>query len=85
LIESLNEKEDVVRACMAYVLEFISHIRHYLLKGQLPRLMELAVNDSVNMVRWHMPMIFANLEYDDWQLADVLSVLFKMFEEKAIW
>jgi hypothetical protein len=45
--------------------------------------MRLAVNDSVDMVRWHMAMIFANLEYEDLQLADVLPTLFYMLEDKS--
>lgn len=45
--------------------------------------MELAVNDSVDMVRWHMAMIFANLEYEDSQLTEVLSVLFQMLKDKS--
>jgi HEAT repeat protein len=45
--------------------------------------MELAINDSVDMVRWHIAMIFANLEYEDSQLSDTLSVLFHMLEDKS--
>lgn len=83
LFEGLYEKEDVVRARTADALEFISRKRPDLLKSQLPLLMELAVNDSVDMVRWHAAMIFANLEYEDLQLADVLPVLFHMLEDKS--
>ena len=83
LIEGLNEIEDVVRARTAYALEFISRKRPDLLKDQLPRLIELAVSDSVDMVRWHIAMIFANLEYEDSQLADVLPASFKMLENKS--
>lgn len=83
LFEGLYEKEDVVRARTADALEFISRKRPDLLKGQLPILIELAVNDSVDMVRWHAAMIFANLEYEDLQLADILPVLFHMLEDKS--
>lgn len=83
MFEGLYEKEDVVRARTADSLEFISRKRPDLLKGQLPLLMELAVNDSVDMVRWHAAMIFAILEYEDLQLADVMPVLFHMLEDKS--
>ncbi len=83
LFEGLYEKEDVVRARTADALEFIARKRPDLLRCQMPLLMKLAVGDSVDMVRWHMAMIFANLEYEDSQVADVLSVLFKMLEDKS--
>lgn len=83
LFEGLYEKEDVVRARTADALEFVSRKRPDLLKGQLPLLTELAVNDSVDMVRWHTAMIFANLEYEDSQLSDILPVLFHMLEDKS--
>jgi HEAT repeat protein len=83
LFVGLYEKAEAIRARTADALEFVSRRRPDLLKGQLPLLMELAVNDSVDMVRWHMAMIFANLEYEDLQLADVLPTLFYMLEDKS--
>ena len=51
LIEGLSEKDDVMSARTADALEFISRKRPDLLKGQLPRLIGLAVSDSVDVVR----------------------------------
>jgi HEAT repeat protein len=84
LVQGLSEADDVIHARTAHALERISRTHPELVISLLPRLMELALDDAVPMVRWHMAMIFANLPLPSGTVNAVLSTLFQMLEDTSV-
>jgi hypothetical protein len=84
LVEGLSESDDVIRARTAHALERISRTHPEMMLGLLPRFVEMAVNDDVPMVRWHVAMIFGNLPLPAEKVNEVISTLFRMLEDKSV-
>jgi HEAT repeat protein len=84
LVEGLKISDDIIRARTAHALERISRFQPHLLKSLLPDLINLAVNDPVPMVRWHIPMIFSNFEISGTDFEIILSVLFRMLKDNSV-
>ena len=84
LIDGLKTTDDVIRARTAHAIERISRSKPDLIKILLPDLIELALNDPVPMVRWHMPMIFANVAYMDTEFNIVFPTLFRQLQDESV-
>jgi hypothetical protein len=84
LLEGLQSKDNVVRARTVHALERISRNAPESLVDVLPDLLKMAVNDPVPMVRWHIPMILANIRIEAPAIDAVFTTLFKMLEDKSI-
>ena len=84
LIDGLATTDDVIRARTAHAIERISRSKPDLIKNLLPDLIELALNDPVPMVRWHMPMTFANVAFMDPELDRVFPALFRQLEDESV-
>jgi HEAT repeat protein len=83
LADGLSETDAVVRARTTDALEFVSRSRPDLPQELLPQLMQLGLSDPVDMVRWHCAMIFANLNYDEPDLQEMLPTLYKMLTDES--
>lgn len=84
LVEGLSESDDVIRARTAHALERISRTHPEKVLELLPRFMEMAVNDDVPMVKWHLAMIFGNLPLPREKVKMVISTLFRMLEDTSV-
>ena len=84
LAEGLKISDDVVRARTVHTLERISRRRPDLVAKLLPGFIDLAINDPVPMVRWHIPMIFSNLVLNGPDFEIVLSILFRMLHDSSV-
>jgi HEAT repeat protein len=84
LVEGLRFSDDVIRARSAHALERISRRRPDLVVKFLPEFIDLAINDPVPMVRWHIPMIFSNLTLEGYDFEIVLSILFRLLHDNSV-
>jgi hypothetical protein len=84
LVEGLRISDDTVRARTAHALERISRRRPDLVAKLLPEFIDLALNDPVSMVRWHIPMIFSNLVLNGSDFEIVLSILFRLLHDQSV-
>ncbi|MEW6718626.1 MAG: HEAT repeat domain-containing protein [Chloroflexota bacterium] len=67
LMEGLRVPDKVVRGRTAHALERISRFQPDTLVNHLPKLLQVAQEDPVSMVRWHIAMILGNLTiYEEW-------------------
>ncbi|MEA4908473.1 MAG: hypothetical protein GYA17_10285 [Chloroflexi bacterium] len=79
LAAGLDETDDVVRARTAHALEKVSRARPDLLADVLPRCLDLALDDPLPMVRWHMAMLLGNLPASP----RALDVLLRMLDDPS--
>jgi HEAT repeat protein len=84
LVEGLSEADDVIRARTAHALERISRTHPEMLLGLLPQFVDMAVNDPVPMVKWHLAMIFGNLPLPAEKVDVVISTLFRMLDDTSV-
>jgi HEAT repeat protein len=84
LLEGLSESDDVVRGRTTHALERISRTHPEMLRGLVPQLARLAAYDKVPMVRWHIPMIFANMMLSETEIETVFSSLFQLLEDDSV-
>jgi HEAT repeat protein len=84
LIEALSEPDDVIRGRAADALEKISRTRPESVQEHLPLLIKLAYNDKVPMVKFHIAMIFGNLETSGETLKQITSALFHLLQDESV-
>jgi HEAT repeat protein len=84
VIQGLDEPDDVVRGRTADVLEKISRTAPESLKGFTRKFMNLAAHDEVPMVRWHLVMIFGNIELSQEERDDVVSLLLHLLHDESV-
>jgi HEAT repeat protein len=84
LIEGLSESDVVVRARTAHAMERISRTHPEMVKGLLPKFIEMATFDPVPMVKWHIAMIFGNLPLPVESVDEIIPVLFRMLEDPSV-
>lgn len=80
----LDEPDDVVRARTAHALEKVSRRHPEWLAPGLSKLIGLAQNDPVPMVRWHLAMIFGNLAVIPEEVDRLVPVLLDMLKEESV-
>ena len=83
IIEGLDEPDKVVRGRTADVLEKISRTNPEFVKGLTGKFMYLAVHDDVPMVRWHLVMIFGNIELSG-KTDEVISMLLGLLQDESV-
>ncbi|MBU7016531.1 MAG: hypothetical protein HXS44_03410 [Theionarchaea archaeon] len=83
IIEGLDEPDKVIRGRTADVLEKISRTNPEMLEGLIEKFMYLAVHDDVPMVRWHLVMIFGNIDLSG-RTDEVLSILFGLLHDESV-
>jgi HEAT repeat protein len=84
VIQGLDEPDDVVRGRTADVLEKISRTAPELLRGLTRKFMDLAAHDEIPMVRWHLVMIFGNIELSQEERDDVVSLLLHLLHDESV-
>ncbi|MBU7038567.1 MAG: hypothetical protein HXS52_11605 [Theionarchaea archaeon] len=82
--QGLDDPDDVMRGRTTHVLEKISRIAPELLKGLTRTFMHLVVHDNVPMVRWHLAMIFANIELSHEETDEVVSILLHLLQDRSV-
>jgi HEAT repeat protein len=83
LAEGLQDADNVVRARTAHALEKVSRQKPEIISRLIPDLIKTAQADSVPMVRWHIPMIFTNIDLDGTAEKAVFSALFRLLDDKS--
>ncbi len=83
LLDGLNEEDDVVRGRTAHALEKVSRTNPELFDGLLNKLIEKIQDDKLAMVKWHLAMLFANLDLNSEQAGEVISTLYTLFDDKS--
>ena len=84
LLDGLKEPDPLIRARTADALEKVSRVCPKLIIDKLPPLTRLALTDEVPMVRWHIAMIFANLELDEDSSTWVIDILIQMLGDMSV-
>jgi HEAT repeat protein len=84
LLEGLSSSDDVIRARVAHAMEKISRSHHRLLQNALVQISNISVHDKVPMVRWHMAMIFGNIDYSEEDTQLVVSTLFQLLNDESV-
>jgi hypothetical protein len=84
LFEGLSVSDDVVRGRTADALEKISRKRPDMLVDRLPKLLQVAEEDHVPMVKMHLAMIFGHLVLYEERLRDLISILFILLEDESV-
>lgn len=84
LFDGLSDENDVVRGRTSHSLEKVSRTHPELFDGLLNRLVEQALNDKLPMVRWHLAMLFVNLNLSPDELNEVISALYKLLDDQSI-
>jgi hypothetical protein len=83
LIEGLHQSDDAVGGRTTHALEKISRTRPELVKNLIPIFTDLALDDDVPMIRWHMAMIFGHLSHFHDEVRSILSVLYMMPKDES--
>lgn len=84
LLEGLDESDDVIRARTSHALEKISRTNPEILREFVPRFIELAAEDKVPMVKWHLAMIFGNMTFPEEETDLVIYTLFHLLEDDSV-
>ena len=84
LVEGLSDPDVVIRARTAHALERISRPHPEMLDSLLPQFIDMAIHDPVPMVKWHIAMIFGNLQLPMDSVEEVIQVLFRMIEDPSV-
>ena len=84
LVGGLSESDDVIRARTAYALERISRTHPKMVLRFLAQFIELAIDDDVPMVKWHLAMMFGNLPLPAEKVNIVISTLIRMLEDTSV-
>nr|MDO8134568.1 hypothetical protein [Candidatus Njordarchaeum guaymaensis] len=84
LVEGLHEPVDVVRARTAHAFERISRTNPKLLRPLTSQFIRMASTEKVPMVKWHLAMIFGNVEFPEKETNAVLAALFRLLEDESV-
>jgi HEAT repeat protein len=84
LLEGLSSSDDVVRARVAHALEKISRTHHKILQNSLLQISKISLHDKVPMVRWHIAMIFGNIDYSVEDTQFVVSTLLQLLDDESV-
>lgn len=83
LLDGLNEDDDVVRGRTAHALEKVSRTNPEFFDGVLHQLIEQTLDDKLAMVKWHLAMLFANLDLNSEATDEVISTLYTLLDDKS--
>ncbi|KPK93045.1 MAG: hypothetical protein AMJ88_08930 [Anaerolineae bacterium SM23_ 63] len=84
LFEGLSASDDVVRGRTADALEKISRTKPELLVERLPKLLQVAEEDHVPMVKMHLAMIFGHLAIYEERHRDLISTLLFLLDNGSV-
>ena len=84
LFEGLSVSDDVVRGRTADALEKISRTRPDMLVDRLPKLLQVAEEDQVPMVKMHLAMIFGHLAMYEERLSELISTLLYLLDDGSV-
>jgi HEAT repeat protein len=84
LLDGLDEEDDVVRGRTAHSLEKVARSRPELFDGLLSRLIKQALDDKLPVVKWHLAMLFLNLNLSETETGEVISTLYLLLEDKSV-
>lgn len=84
LLDGLTDPDDMVRGRAAHAVEGVSRKNQDPFRRLMPQLISLSMNDRVPMVRWHFAMIFGNMASTVKDIEPVVSVLFRMLNDKSV-
>lgn len=84
LYEGLKISDDVVRGRTADALEKISRVRPDMLVDHLPKLLQIAEEDHVPMVKMHLTMIFGHLAMYEERLSELISALLNLLDNGSV-
>jgi HEAT repeat protein len=83
LAEGLDASDGVVRVRTTHALERISRTQPEMLAHLKSRLIKLALDDNISMVRWHLSMIFSNLRLREKENDRIIETLFTLLEDES--
>jgi HEAT repeat protein len=84
LVDGLFEPDDLIRGRTAHAVERVSRAHPERIVRLLPQLIHLALHDRVPMVRWHMAMVFGNLNYPKGKADLAVATLLKMLKDESV-
>lgn len=84
LFEGLSVSDDVVRGRTADALEKISRKKPDLMIDRLPKLLQVAEEDHVSMVKMHLAMIFGHLAMYEERLNELISGLLDLLDDGSV-
>ncbi len=84
LFEGLSVSDDVIRGRTTDALEKVSRKRPDILIGRLPKLLQVAKEDHVPMVKMHLAMIFGHLAMYEERLSELISTLLYLLDDVSV-
>ncbi len=84
LLDGLDEKDDVIRGRTSHSLEKVSRTRPELFDGLLSQLAKQALDYKLPMVKWHLAMLFVNLNLSEAETVKVISTLHILLGDKSV-
>jgi hypothetical protein len=84
LLDGLDELDDLVRGRTSHALEKISRTHPELFDGLLPQLLKQSLSDKLPMVKWHLAMLFVNLNLTNEETDEVISALYILLNDKSV-
>jgi hypothetical protein len=80
----LDETNDVIRGRTADALEKIARVKPDLLVEHLPKLLQVAGEDTVPMVKMHLAMIMGHLAIYQERVDSLTKSLFNLLEDESV-
>jgi HEAT repeat protein len=84
LFAGLSVSDDVVRGRTADALEKVSRARPDIMIDRLPKLIQVAKEDHVPMVKMHLAMIFGHLAIYEERLRELISTLLNLLDDGSV-
>jgi hypothetical protein len=84
LLDGLDKEDDRVRGRTSHALEKVSRTHPELFDGLLSRLLKQSLKDKLPVVRWHLAMLFVNLNLSEEETDEVISTLYFLLNDKSV-
>jgi hypothetical protein len=84
VIAGIDESDDVIRARTADALEKIARVKPELLVSHLPKLTQIAVWETVPMVKMHLAMIMGHLAIYQEHLNELNECLLTLLKDESV-
>ena len=84
LLEGLDESQDLVRGRTADALEKIGRVKPELIVPSLPKLIDVAKDDPLPMVKMHIAMLFGHLAMYAEHVGAIMHALQGMLDDQSV-
>jgi hypothetical protein len=84
LLVGLNQSDNVIRARTADVLEKVARVKPELMDPHISKLIQIAKNDQIVMVKMHLAMLFGHQVALGKSIPDITEILFRLLRDDSV-